>query len=185
MNIHEIARRSGITIGKLRGLEKLGVLTVDAESGDMDRLRVYCRRRAPIPLPLLLMLLDSPKLVDDLGSHGQQQHADACIAELGDIGKGAAPARVAAAVPDARRGVPVAVKALADWLCATLPQSGSVGYHWIAVRLMRGAPAVMRDDIAAGLNTALSHVRALPGFDEWFFREDGKIRYQRPINFDL
>lgn len=180
MNIHELSTRTNISVAKLRKLERLRVLTVDPESDAAPALRFHLARNIGLSVPQMLMLIDNPDLIGQLGKYADRARNQ--IAALGEVH--AAPRNVTAAIYDAARGDVTEAETLAGWLRDILP-ADPVPFYWIAVRLLHGLPATLKTQYAARINIALANVRKLESFAGWSHVETiaGKnaIRYHKPL----
>lgn len=185
MNIHDISRRTHIPLGSLRKLERLGVLMVDDEHDLAPAIRLHLGRNQQMSVAYLLALLDTPALVDDLGKYVDR--AKGQVAALGDVKATAAPREVTAEIPEAAKGKPDALRALADWAKAILP-ADPVPYHWLAVRLLFPLNEFLREQNSPLVNLALLKLRQSPEFAGWSATIGAKrpsVIFCRPANFPL
>jgi hypothetical protein len=182
MNIHELSRRSGLSLTKLRKLERLGVLNVDAEHDAAERLRWQIGRNPKLTLSHALELYDDPTIFDSLANYEARVREQ--FAKLGKVEP--APKLVAFQVVDASAGKVDAARAIAAWLRSVLPVE-PVPYLWIALRLTCGLSGEIRKGAVNRANTALAHVRRLDEFAGYWHeeREAGKIsiRYHKPLDY--
>lgn len=173
MNIYEVSRRVGISLSKLRSLEKLKILKLYPEEELAPALRFHLGRNAHLSVAQLLALLDAPATLDDLGRYAVRARAQ--LTSLGDVKAGAAPRDVTAYSIDAGKGDVAAAEILAAWLRSVLP-GFAVTHHWVAVRLLIGLPESLREQNAKMLTLALLHVRKLPSFAGWWHSEEFGMR---------
>lgn len=156
MNIREISAKSGVGVKALAKLERMGVLKVDAENMLAAEIRFHLARSKTLTVAYMLALLDDPSLLEDLGNY--QDRAKRQIAALGNVKESVAPNAIRAYVRDAGQGSPTAAQCIATWARSIAP-AGGVSYHWLAVRLLIGAPEnLMQEDLRA-MRFALLNVR--------------------------
>lgn len=165
MNIHDLSRRTHISLANLRKLERLDVLKLDEETPLAAPLRLHLGRNQRMTVAQMLALIDEPATLDELGKY--EARARAQLATLGDVKATAAPRSVTAEIVEASKGNPEACRALANWLKAILP-SEPVPYHWVAVRLLAPLNEFLRETNAPLINLALLKVRGLPEFAGWW-----------------
>lgn len=180
MNIHELSSRTNISLSNLRKLERLGVLTVDAEPELAPALRFHLGRHAQLSVAQILDILAAPDVLEDLGRYAIPVRAQ--IAALGNVK--AAPREVTAAIFDAGKGDPEACEIIGTWLRDVLP-ADPVSYYWIAVRLLYGLPETLKSQYTKRLNIALANVRKLDSFAGWYHMESAgavrnTVRYHKP-----
>jgi len=184
MTLHEIQRRTGISLAKLRKLEKLQIDfgKIDPpEENPADAIRFHLMRNQQMTAAQLLALLDAPDMVDDLGRY--KERALAQVASIGDVAADAAPRDVTAAIRDAGKGDDDAALVVAQWLLSILPPY-PVSHHWVAVRLLLPLNEFQRAQAMPMISLALLNVRKLPEFAAAWqsVKRDkkNKIEYFRP-----
>ena len=188
MNIHEIAKRSGVSLVNLRKLDRMGVLIVDQESERAGALRFHMARNPQLTTGQLLELMDDSDLIDELGSYEPRAREQlAAIDWKGTALPWSAPKYVTAAIRDAGKGDENAARIIAGWLMEILPAVGKpVGHHWVAVRLLHPLNAHLREQNSGLVSFALSHVRRLPEFaGYWKLEKIGKKNETRYFSLDL
>lgn len=187
MNIHEISDKSGIAVRSLRKLETMGVLRCDPPNEILDSMIYMLGRGQQLTVMQLVTLVEKPEMLLDLGKHAAR--ASAQLDALGEVEP--APRHIVAEIDDAASGKEAAAMVLAIWLQQIIPENDTVGHHYLAVRLLLGAPENMRKYIYARIPKALLNVRALDRFAGWSssVSRGGKgskmTRYHRPKSFDL
>lgn len=179
MNIHELSRRTGVTLTKLRAIERLGALKVDAENATAQQIQFTLSRNPVLTLASALALLDDPSLIYDLGHY--EKRARAQIDQLGNVKP--APRDAGAAIEGAAHGDEGSCAILAKWLASALPTE-PVPYLWIAVRLLVALPETLRASLAGKVNIALAHVRKRADFEPYWSSatRSGKVTilYHKP-----
>ena len=188
MDIYQISETYGISMRKLRLLEKAKLLRLDAENGSLAKIRYYVAKRRTIPALHMVYLVENPESVFDLGNRAgeAQRQIDALELEADS----AAPLAIAMTIDlAATRDNPGAVQGLADWLLSILP-SEPVSYSYIAVRLLLGAKPGARALIASRLPKALLNVRALECFEGCSYVEkvsgrNATFYVNQKLGFDL
>lgn len=187
MNIYEIADKSGIAVRTLRKLEKIGWPKPEPVNPMIDSMIYMLGRAQQLTVMQLVELIEKPELLLELGKHAPR--ASAQIEALGIVEP--APRHIVAEIDDAASGHAGATQVLAQWLQKIIPAGESVGHHYLAVRLLHGAPENMRKYIYARIPKALLNVRATDRFAGWSssVERGGKgskmTRYHRPNSFDL
>ena len=162
MDIHQISETSGVSIRKLRKLDKMGVLKLDKENEDLSKIRFYISKGQSIPALQLLYLVENPDDIFELGNAAGEAQSQVDALAIGE--DSAAPVDVCSVIDlAAARDRPDEVERLCDWLLGILP-ADPVPYSFIAVRVLLGASLSTRALIAARLPKALLNVRALPRF---------------------
>ena len=187
MNIHELANASGIGLGKLRKLEKLGALKLDKESEFVEELRFFMARNQRLTVAHMLTLLGEPAAIDELGaiSPRMASRAREQMAALGDVKGSAAPSQVTAAIPDAAKGDDDAALIIAQWLIGVLP-ADPVSHAWVAARLLYPLNEYLREANARLVGLALLNVRKLPEFaGYWRSEKIGARNETRYFALDL
>jgi alkylated DNA nucleotide flippase Atl1 len=182
MNIHEFCQRFKVSQRKAREMEKAGVLTLDPVDVDsVADIRGALLRGNPLSALMLVRLVEDPALFELIGG-APGQRAKAAVNDLAFVI--AAPDALIASIPEAAYGKPEAVELLASWIKSMLPTGKLVTHPYIAVRLLKGTPAHMREDMARKINSALGHVRRSGALDGWWrvVKADGRpvTLYQRP-----
>lgn len=189
MNIFEIAEKFGISIYKLRKLEKAGHLLIDfGESEHGARIRYQMARGQPLTVGQQIEIVEDPSILRELGPY--QTKAEKQLATLGDVRGEAAPIEVAAHISDAAmRRDKDSINVLICWMKAVIPVE-PVNHNWLAVRLLMGIPANIRKFDVPRIQYALLNCRKSTDFEGWWRVEKIKSRkqtlYQRPdVRFDL
>lgn len=184
-NIFEISEETGISLAKLRRMDKKGFLRLDTvENEVVTQLRHYLARNQQMSVKQLMWLIENPSAIIDLG--GKAPRARAQLAALGDIEP--APSTVTAYIGDAARKDAEAVEILSQWLREVLPAK-PVSHAWISVRLLLGTPVGgnLRASNISLIPLALMNVRRQASFAGWFeIVPAGETRtttfYSRPKN---
>lgn len=186
MNIHDISRRTHISLANLRKLERLGVLMLDDENELAPVLRLHLGRNQRMTVAHMLALLDAPAMIAELGKYADR--AKSQVDALGDVKASVAPREITAEIPEAAKGNPQAIRALGDWIKGALPEY-AVPYHWIAVRLLFPLNEFLREQNSRLVNLALLKLRQSPDFAGWSrsVPRGGKTTtiFSRPANNSL
>lgn len=188
MNIYEIAEKSGVSLRSVRKLEKLGVLKVGAVDPMIDKIVYMLGKSQQLPVDALAALVEAPDMMQELGRYSGE--AEFQVSSLGKVERDKAPGDVAAEIDSAAKGDDAAIAKIADWLKTVIPTDCAVGHHFVAVRLLLGAPLSVRKHSYSRLARALLNVRRHPGFAGWSsYTQEGRHKlsqYHRPAeNFDL
>lgn len=186
MNIYQLSLKAGLSVTKLRKLEKLGALKTDGDTSFLDSLVFHMRGNQQLTAAQLLTLVEAPDLVDELGAV-KPRYASRVreqVRALGDLAHGLAPRDVTAAIVGASRGDDDEGLIIADWLKIALPVD-PVPHAWVTVRLLKPLNEFMRGQTAPLISPALLNVRKLPEFAGWWRSEKigsrNQIRYFRLI----
>jgi len=185
MNIYQLSLKTGISVTKLRKVEKLGALKTDGDTSFLDSLIFHMRGNQALSVSQLLTLVESRDLLDELeavkpryASRAREQ-----VQALGDMTRGLAPRDVTAAIVGASRGDDDEGLIIAEWLKTVLPVD-PVPHAWVTVRLLAPLNEFMRGQTAPFISPALLNVRKLPEFSDWWRSEKigtrNQIRYFRP-----
>nr|GAT42304.1 predicted protein [Mycena chlorophos] len=136
MNIHEISEKFGISLVKLRRMNKAGVLHCTSAEGHehAPNMRQYLADNRPLSAVQLLALIGEPSLYAEMRGH--RAKAKAQVDALGDYAADAPPVSLMRSIRDAADKDPDAIADLIDWLLRVLPGAG-VPYAWIAVRAVQ------------------------------------------------
>lgn len=169
MNIYEVAAQFKISVTKLRKLDKAGLLRLGPAHPLTDSMRFYLSKGKPLTVAQLVALVEAPALIEGLGDKAGQALAQ--VALLG--APEPAPLETVAEIDQASRGDTEAIGRLIPWLKTTILVAASQGqftisHHYIAVRLILGSPASLRDYNAARIARALLNCRRHPGFAGWW-----------------
>ena len=189
MNIFEIAEKFKISIHTLRKLEKAGLLLTDyGESEHGARIRFQFAKGQSLTVAQQIEILEDPSILRELGPY--RIKAEEEIASLGEVRGEAAPLEVAAHITDAAdRRDKDSIGVLIDWMKTVIPAE-PITHHWLAVRLLMGLQANMRNYDVPRIQRALLNCRNSADFKGWWRVEKNKSRtqtlYQRPeVRFDL
>lgn len=185
MNIYQLSLKTGISVTKLRRVEKLGALKTDGETDFLDSLIFHMRGNQVLSASQLLTLIEAPNLIEELetvrpryASRAREQ-----VQALGDMTHGLAPRDVTAAIVGASRGDDDEGLIIAEWLKTVLPLD-PVSHAWVTIRLLAPLNEFMRGQTAPLISPALLNVRKLPEFSGWWRSEKigtrNQIRYFRP-----
>jgi hypothetical protein len=182
MTLLEFCEKFRVSHKKAKLMLKAGVLRVaDVTDAACVGIIGTLTNRSPLSALELSALADNPALILSLGRFAgrAQEQLDA----IGDATHETAPIEIVAAISDAARGDPVAVDMLATWIKSILPAE-SVSHAWIACRLLLASPTNLREFDAPRIPRALSRVRKLESFADWFTYEKRAGRnvtlYARP-----
>jgi hypothetical protein len=187
MNIFEYAEKYSISLKKARQQVKDGVLRLD-ETIDPQAVEIqdWLSQGQKLTAAQLCVLIESPGIILDLGRYAPR--AEEQIAALGNAKGEAAPKMVAAYITDAAHNDAEAVRVLVDWIKQILPVK-PVSHNYIAVRLLLGLAANVRQYDVPRIPRALLNCRKLEEFASWWSVENRKSRsvtiYQRPTKKDL
>lgn len=166
MNIFEISEEFGLSVAKLRKMDKRGVLRLDSEENKRAAaLRHYLARNQSLTVAQLMCLIETPAIYLDLGKWAKR--AKAQVDGLGAVEATAAPLDVTAYIDDAARGDAEAIGILMRWLQGALPNK-LVPHAWIATRLLLPLPENLRAANIKLIPIALLNVRKQPEFAGWW-----------------
>ncbi len=170
MNIFEVAEKFKISLKKLRAMEKAGLLRLDQSAAASDPIRATLIKGNPLPVSMLVQLVDEPALLLELGKYAPA--AQSQVAALGKPERETAPKPVAASVTDAAKNDPEAVALLCDWLRSIIP-GRPVGHAYLASRLLLGIPASIRKFEGPRIGRALLNCRNNPALAGWWTVKPG------------
>jgi hypothetical protein len=182
MNIYQLSMKSGLSLVKLRKLEKLGALRLDGETGLVDGLIFHMRGNKTLTVAQLLALIERPDLLDELDAARPRyaSRAREQIAAVSLVDAHKAPREVTAAIVGASRGDDDESLVIAEWLKGILPPD-PVSHAWVAVRLLAPLNAFQREQIAPLISPALLNMRKLPEFAGYW--HSGKIGSRSVIQY--
>lgn len=169
MNIYEVAAQFKISVSKLRKMDKAGLLRLDKAHPLTDSMRFYLGKGKPLTVAQLVALVEDPTIIEHLG-----EKAGAAMAQVAALGApDGAPMEVVAEIDQASRGDHDAICRIIPWLKTQILVAASQGqpvinHHYLAVRLVLGSPAGLRDYNAARIARALLNCRRHPGFAGWW-----------------
>lgn len=136
-DIYEINLKTGISIKKLKSMDRLGFLkATKQENPEVARMEWTLRKGNPLSAPNLVRLIESPDLIFDLGEYISV--AEEQIEALGDAKGEAAKPAIAAVIDFASKNWCEEVEALEQWLKRVIPSDRDVPYHYLAVRALLG-----------------------------------------------
>lgn len=175
MNIFEISDKSGISVKRLRVLDKLGVLRHDASTTIVDEMRSTFREGNKLNVAQLVHLVENPAGLLELGRYAEKARAQLEAAKdvAGQVN--AAPLEVASQILEAFENQADACEALIAWAKTVIPPH-PVGHSYLATRLLLGVPEGSRKHDAARLHRALMNCRARPSFAGWWRKEKSVSR---------
>jgi hypothetical protein len=187
MNIHEISERFSVSVGKLRKMNKAGILICD-ESADplLDEMRYYLRRGQPLTTKHLLALIEAPAKLEGIG-RGREQAA----AQIAALGKPIEPApqAVALELSGAAMNEAASVATVMRWMQAAIPAHREVSHYFLGVRLLLALPDAQRAFEIPRLHRTLLNIRKRQEFAGWFRVVKQGSRsvtlYHRPANSAL
>lgn len=184
--IHEISREFGVSLKKLRKMERRGILNCDAENPATAAILYTFRTGNRLTVSQALALLEAPALIETLGNKADKARRQ--LAELGNVQP--APADVAAELPGAAAGDLDSVRRVLEWCKGAIPPAGEVSHHYLAVRLLMAVPANLRQYEEKRLPRVLLNVRRQDDFAGWWRvapkGSRGITLYARPgAGFDL
>lgn len=185
MNIFEISDKAGISVKKLRALDKLGVLRHDASTTALDEMRATLKTGNRLNVAQLVHLIENPAGLLELGKYAPK--ASAQLDELGNATKQAAPREIAAQILEAFEKEPGAVAAVVDW-CKSIIPAHDVGHAYIGARLLLGVPEASRKFEAPRLQRVMMNCRDHPAFAGWWRKERSVSRNRtiyRKLALDL
>jgi hypothetical protein len=188
MNLFEFAKEFRISIRKARLMQKMGVLRLENDESEHGaKIRQNLSRGQPLTVPQFLRMIEDPTILRELWRY--RDKAESQLVALGDVHGEAAPREVAAYVSDAARGDKESINVLIDWMKTVIP-SRPVTHHWLAVRLLMGIPASIREFDEPRIGRALLNCRKTLDFKGWWRICKSRSRtytlYQRPeLPFDL
>ncbi len=179
MNVHQISEKFGISVTKLRALEKAKLLKVAKENELAAAIRFHLARKPTLSVAHILALMNDPDLIYELGNY--EDKAYKVLAALGDVKAKAAAIEVTAFIRDAAKGDVEACEVLADWIVSVLPpRPYSVNHYWLASRLLIDvAPSLLPANIKA-VGLAFLHVRELPSFAGYWTVDKKAVKYFMP-----
>lgn len=182
MNISDFCERYGISRAKGRRIERDNpdwFEPIAEYPADLAAMRARLANGDNLSALQLCALIENPQWEIDLGEKARKT-----VRLLGPLIE-PAPRHVAAMIEEAARRKPDAIATLIGWLRAVLPAS-PVNHAWIAVRLLMGIPANMRENEARLLPRALFNCRKAPEFAGWWRVEKCATIYQKSLAaFDL
>lgn len=163
MNIFEIAETFQLSLAKVKRMERLGVLIVDAGEGHplAVAMRDNLRNNQDLSVLQLLALIETPKAMAELRT--RQAQAKRQIAALGDYAGQAMPLDLVMAVRLASENDPKGVKAVIAWAKSVLP-GDPVPYAFLGVRAAFKILQPGRADFLAKFARALLNCRKDPEF---------------------
>ena len=189
MNIFEYCEKYHISLAKARKQMRDGVLRIDETTSEaITEIRHCLSRGQTLTAAQLVELIENPGSTLDLWRYAGR--ADEQLSALGDARNEIAPKHIAACVTFAAKGEAESIDALLSWLQQIIP-ARPVGHSYIAVRLLLGIPASLRQFDIPRIPRALHECRRREEFAEWWRKETPKGRsvtiYQRPAKkqFDL
>lgn len=189
-DIYEINLKTGISIKKLRSMDRQGFLkTSKPENPEAARMQSVLRKGNRLSTMDLLRLINEPDLVAWLGPY--DYIADQQIASLGDVRADAAPSSFQTIIEESYRGGESAIMTLEQWVKDVIPMAGEVSHHFISVRALMSFPKSCYRLGHGWLCPSLVKIRARPSFAGWFTLrptpDRGNITfYHRPRNnYDL
>ncbi|TXH82289.1 MAG: hypothetical protein E6Q77_06575 [Rhizobium sp.] len=169
MNIYEVASAFKISVSKLRKLDKAGLMRLDKAHPLTDSMRFYLGKGKPLTVAQLVALVEDATIIEQLGDK-----AGVALAQVAMLGApSAAPFEVVAEIDQAARGDNDAICRVLPWLKSTILTAQSqgqptIGHHYLAVRLVLGSPASLREYNMARIARALLNCRRHPGFEGWW-----------------
>lgn len=169
MNIYEVAAQFKISVSKLRKMDKAGILKLDKSHPLTDSMRFYLGKGQPLTVAQLVALVEDPTIIEQLG-----EKAGVALAQVAALNAPtAAPLETVAEIDQASRGDTDAIGRLIPYLKTQILLAASQGHsvinhHYLAVRLVLGSPASLRDYNAARIARALLNCRRHPGFAGWW-----------------
>ena len=187
MNIFEFCERFHISLAKARKMNKAGVLRLDENTSEaITEIRHCLSRGQTLTAAQLVELIENPGSTLDLGRYAGR--ADEQLSVLGDARNEIAPKNIAACVTFAAKGEAESIDTLLSWLQQIIP-AWPVGHSYIAVRLLLGIPANLRQFDIPRIPRALHECRRREEFAGWWRTERPKDRnvtiYQRPTKKPL
>lgn len=184
MDIYQISDKFNVSAAKLRKLDKAGLLRTNPENSIATEIRYYLGKGKQLTVKQLVALLDNPALLFDLGNRAHQ--AEMQLRSLGRCQDEKAPLEIVAEIDQAARGDLNVVAKILPWLKEIIPATGTVGHHYIAVRLVLGSLPGLREYNAARISPALLNCRRHPNFSGWWNVSNGASRYFQPCGgYDL
>lgn len=188
MNIYDVAAQFNISVGKLRKLDKAGLLRLDPESPLTGAMRFYLSKAKPLTVEQLVALIESPAIIEELGDK-----AGVALAQIAALGSPVTPAplEIVAEIDQAAHGDKEAVGRMLPWLKATISAAtqSRVNHHYLAVRLVLGSAHGLRAYNGARIARAFLNCRQHPGFAGWWRVQKTKAgrvtQYGTPKGFDL
>ncbi|MEL7681418.1 hypothetical protein AAG602_09660 [Citromicrobium bathyomarinum] len=184
--LHEWRARWGISLRKLRRMEREGWIEFDAGDPLIDAILRTMRGGNPLTVSQRVALLERPAVINTLGDKAELAWRQ--LAELGDVQP--APPEITAEMVCVAAGEERSVKLLVDWCKATIPTGRDVGHHYLGVRLLKGVPVKIRHFEEKRLPRVLLNVRRSEDFAGWWdtITKGGRnvTRYYNPKQrFDL
>lgn len=175
MNIFELSEKSGISVKKLRLLDKLGGLRHDANVTELDTIRDALREGNNLSVAHLVYLIENPAGILELGKYAPKAHAQ--LAELDNPAKQPAPREIASQILEAFEKEPDACAALIGWFKTIIP-ARPVGHSYIAARLLLGVPENVREFDLPRLRRVMSNCREHPDFAGWHRKEKSSSQFR-------
>lgn len=158
-SVHEFCAEFHISLAKARRMEKRGWLRVDTATTPVDEIRLALKKGARLTVAQLVELIENPAGVLELGKYSSaaQKQLDA----LGNVRGQEAPKDVASNILEAYQNQAEGVAIVAAWLRSIIPAE-PVGHAYVAVRLLLGVPANVRQYDTPRIQRALMNCRAHP-----------------------
>jgi hypothetical protein len=168
VNIFEISDRHGISVKKLRALDKDGVLRHDASTTPLDEIRATLKTGNRLNVGQLVHLIENRAGLLELGKYAEKSRAQ--LAEIGDTKGQEAPREIAGQILEAFEREPAAVAALVAWAKTIIP-ARPVGHSYIAARLLLGVPEGSRGYDVPRLRRVMMNCREHADFAGWWRHE--------------
>ena len=181
MNIFEINEKYGVSLPKLKRMQRDGVLICDAGEGHplAPLMRANLAKRQALSVEQLLCLIERPSVYAELRT--RQKDARAQIAALGDYASGKPAPSLLLAFQDAAENDPKSVQAVIDWAKSVLPGS-PVPYSYLGVRAAQGVTVESaRKNFLMKFPMALRNARKRPEFAGWF--ETIETKGRKVVNY--
>jgi hypothetical protein len=185
VNILELSEKAGISVKKLRVLDKLGGLRHDDNITPLDEMRAAIKSGNRLNVGQLVHLVEHSEGLLELGRYADKARVQ--LAELDNPKGQGAPPEIAALTLDAFEKQPAAISALVGWLKTIIP-AHPVGHSYVAARLLLGVPELSRQYDVPRLQRIMMNCREDPSFAGWWRREkqvtQNRTVYQKPA-FDI
>lgn len=189
MDIYETHIKSGVSLKKLKDLEKLGVLNVQRSKNPLiDKMKMNLNKGNRLSAEQQLHLLKNPN--DAKLLLRWEYEVSACLKALGDVEKEKMPWPIAAKIDLAAAKHNDAVQYLAEWLCNFIDENpafangASRDYAYLAVRIFADVPDLHLKLIISRAFAAIWNCRKtkrMTGY--WHLDTKRRVRYHRPAKY--
>jgi len=188
VNVFEFADEFRLSLAKARKIKKRFPQIFDGEDSRFDPMRATLAKGNRLTASQLVELIENKAGLLELGKYAATAQRE--LELLRNPEGQPAPKLVVANIMEAARNEPEAVQVMVNWLRDVIP-AHAVEHGYLAVRLLLGLPANMRESEAPRIPRALLNARNHPDLAGWWRLEKSVSRnrtvYQRGTKkgFDL